>query len=60
MEKYKTCVHSKYDKIWGEYKCLENARRIHGPEECENCPVYKKDATKKEGVEEDGDEEVLY
>lgn len=53
MDKYKTCEHSKYDDIWGEHKCLENARRIHGPEECESCPVYVKRKEQKEENRED-------
>lgn len=49
MYKCETCIHSKFDKVWGEYKCIKYARRITIEELLSNaCTNYKKDSNKGE------------
>lgn len=40
--KCKSCIHSKFDDIWGEYKCLLLHKRVHDPKESQECKKYTK------------------
>lgn len=44
------CKHSKFDPVWGEYKCLCKECRIYILLEADECPNYEKQ--KKEKGEE--------
>lgn len=43
----KTCSHSVFDEIWGEYKCTVYCHRIYEPEKMVTCERYEKDSSKK-------------
>ena len=42
MGNCKDCVHSKFDELWGEYKCLKLHRRCYILLEADECIRYKK------------------
>ena len=50
MSKCETCAYSKFDELWGEYKCIKYARRITTLELLSDlwCTYYEKDTNKGE------------
>ena len=49
MEKYKTCVFSIFDQIFGEYKCELRKIGLYNPKYCSDCELYK---ARKKGEEQ--------
>lgn len=47
MADCKTCIHSAFDPLWGEYKCKVRTVRIYDPDNQENCKEYEKQVKKK-------------
>lgn len=43
----KTCSHSVFDSIWGEYKCTVYCHKIYEPEKTVTCEKYEKDKDKE-------------
>ena len=50
-----TCAHGKFDKLWGEYKCMKFHHRIYNTRYKINCAFWEKVKEKILG-KEDGDE----
>lgn len=46
-----TCSNMVFDRLWGEYKCLEFQHRIYNPEEYEDCTAWVKCSKKKKRKE---------
>lgn len=46
-----TCAHGKFDKLWGEYKCMKFQHRIYDVRKKINCGDWVKNE-KKEDVDE--------
>ena len=42
MENCKTCEHSVFDELWGEYKCKQREVRVHILLDSSECKDYKK------------------
>ena len=40
-----SCKHSRFDPIWGEWKCTNYSRRVRNTD-CEKCPKYIKTNSK--------------
>ena len=41
------CKHSKFDEVWGEYKCLQRAVYLPIILEAKECPFFEKKKEKK-------------
>lgn len=44
MEKCKTCIHAKFDELWGEWKCMAYLHKIY---EWFDCKQYQKKKEEK-------------
>ena len=44
MNNCKDCVHSKFDELWGEYKCLKLHHRIYILLDKDECTYYERGA----------------
>lgn len=51
MDTCRSCVHCKFDDLWGEYKCLKRGHRIYIPSQLIDCEFYEKDKDRKGGNE---------
>ena len=58
MENCKTCKHSVFDEIYGEYKCKKRERRIPILLDSSECKFYKKGPKKKEEDKKELEEDV--
>lgn len=41
MKHCKDCAHSKFDPVWGEYKCLNYKITVQNPSDAEECVAFK-------------------
>lgn len=39
--KHKTCKHSVFNELWGEYKCKKKECALYSNTECDNCEHYE-------------------
>lgn len=49
MDRRKTCVNSRFDELWGEYKCMVKQHRLYIPHACARCEHYKPNKEKIRG-----------
>lgn len=58
MENCKTCKHSVFDEIYGEYKCKKRERRIYILLDSSECSFYEKGPKKKEKPKKELEEDI--